>query len=103
MIYVILLGAVVIFWLVALDRPVLKMTFKEGDLSSHKGKLPTAFAHHCKEIGRNTPFTGVVKVYMTRSGAKLKFSKQVPGKVQQRIRNVFPHQGFKSLGTQKAK
>jgi hypothetical protein len=78
------------------------MVFKDGDLQSHKGKLPSAFAHNCKEIGHRTPFNGVVKVYMTRSGAKLKFSKEVPAKVQQRIRNVFPHQGFKSFGTKKA-
>ncbi|HBK7584000.1 TPA: DUF3634 family protein, partial [Vibrio cholerae] len=33
-------------------------------------------------------------VYQQRTGAKLAFSKQVPKKIQQRIRNVFPHQGF---------
>ncbi|TOH24423.1 DUF3634 family protein, partial [Vibrio parahaemolyticus] len=27
---------------------------------------------------------------------RLVFSKDVPKKVQQRIRNVFPHQGFKT-------
>jgi len=43
-----------------------------------------------------TPFDGEMKVYSLRTGAKLVFNKQVPKKVQQRIRNVFPHQGFKS-------
>ncbi|TOO28476.1 DUF3634 family protein, partial [Vibrio parahaemolyticus] len=42
------------------------------------------------------PFTGELKVYNQRSGMRLVFSKDVPKKVQQRIRNVFPHQGFKA-------
>ncbi|WP_375753996.1 DUF3634 family protein [Vibrio sp. HN007] len=102
MMYVILVGAIVVIWLVAVDRPVLRMSFKNGELVSHKGNLPPAFGHNCKEIGHRTPFDGIVKVYMTRGGAKLKFSKEVPNKVQQRIRNVFPHQGFKSFGKKKA-
>ncbi|WED23175.1 DUF3634 family protein [Vibrio sp. JC009] len=102
MMYVILIGAAVVCWLVFIDRPVLKMTFKEGDLVKHQGRLPSGFAHNCKEIGHRTPFDGIVKVYMTRSGAKLNFSKDVPGKIQQRIRNVFPHQGFKTTKGKKA-
>lgn len=101
MMYVIIAGALVIFWLVAIDRPVLKMEFKEGKMTTHKGNLPHAFGHSCKEIAHKTPFTGTVKIYMTRTGPKLKFSKGISNKVQQRIRNVFPHQGFTSKGNKK--
>jgi hypothetical protein len=102
MLYVILIATALVIWLVAADRPVLKLEFKDGELVKHKGNLPHGFGHNCKEIGHKNPFTGVIKVYMTRSGAKLKFSKSVPSKTQQRIRNVFPHQGFKSHGKKKA-
>ena len=102
MLYVITVAALLILWLVAVDRPVLKLVFKDGELERSQGNLPQAFGHHCKEIGRRNPFSGTVKVYMTRTGAKLKFSKTVPNKTQQRIRNVFPHQGFKSKGNRRA-
>ncbi|MFC1237449.1 DUF3634 family protein [Vibrio sp. F74] len=102
MLYVVLVGALLVFWLVAIDRPKLKMEFKDGELISHKGELPHGFGHSCKEIAHKSPFSGTIKVYMTRSGAKLTFSKGISNKVQQRIRNVFPHQGFKSHGKKKA-
>ena len=102
MLYVIAIAALLILWLVAVDRPVLKLEFKDGELDKTRGNLPHAFGHHCKEIGRKNPFSGTVKVYMTRSGAKLKFSKTVPQKIQQRIRNVFPHQGFSSRSKKRA-
>ncbi len=103
MLYVVIVGALVVFWLVAVDRPSLKMDFKDGELTKHKGHLPSGFGHSCREIGKKYPFDGTVKVYMTRSGAKLTFSKGISHKIQQRIRNVFPHQGFKSKGTKKAR
>lgn len=102
MLYVVIVAALVIFWLVAIDRPILKMEFKQGELTNHKGNLPQGFASICKEIAHKSPFDGVIKVYSTRSGAKLTFSKTIPAKVQQRIRNVFPHQGFRSHGKRKA-
>ncbi|EGR0061349.1 DUF3634 family protein [Vibrio vulnificus] len=96
MLYVIIVAAIVIFWLVAIDRPVLKVSFKEGHIHLVKGNLPPSFRHNLVEIGEKTPFDGEMKVYSLRTGAKLVFNKQVPKKVQQRIRNVFSHQGFKS-------
>lgn len=98
MLYVILIAAVVIFWLVAVDRPVLRVKFKDGTITQVKGHFPPSFKHNVVEIGEVTPFDGELKVYHQRSGMKLVFSNQVPKKVQQRIRNVFPHQGFKSHG-----
>lgn len=102
MLYVIAAAAALILWLVVIDRPVLKLVFKDGELDKSQGKVPNAFGQNCKEIARRTPFSGTVKVYMTRSGAKVTFSKGVPHKVQQRIRNVFPHQGFRSKGKKRA-
>ncbi|MBH9738958.1 DUF3634 family protein [Vibrio navarrensis] len=96
MLYVIVIAAVLIFWLVAIDRPVLKISFKQGHINAVKGNLPPSFRHNLQEIGDRTPFDGELKVYSQRTGMKLVFSEQVPKKIQQRIRNVFPHQGFKS-------
>ena len=102
MMYVILIGAVLVFWLVAIDRPVLKVTFEKGQIAQFKGHMPPSFKHNLQEIGRNQSFDGELKVYAKRSGYNLKFSKQVPKSAQQRIRNVFPHNGFKSKGSKRA-
>jgi hypothetical protein len=101
MLYVILIAAIVIFWLVAVDRPVLKVTFNAGKISKVKGHFPAKFRHNVEEIASIVPFDGILKVYQQRSGAKLRFSEAVPKKVQQRIRNVFPHQGFKNTSSNK--
>ncbi|BCL69654.1 conserved hypothetical protein [Vibrio nigripulchritudo MADA3029] len=102
MLWLLLVAAVVIFWLVGVDRPKLKMEFKDGELSSHKGHLPAGFKHNCLEIAHKNPFSGVIKVYTTRNGARLTFTKSIPNKIQQRIRNVFPHQGFKNDSSKKS-
>lgn len=101
MLYVILIAAILVFWLVAVDRPVLKVAFVDGKISKEKGHFPPTFKHNVIDIAEHTPFSGELKVYQQRTGTKLVFSKQVPKKVQQRIRNVFPHQGFKSKGRKK--
>ncbi|KII75855.1 DUF3634 family protein [Vibrio renipiscarius] len=102
MIYVVIIAAILIFWLVAIDRPTLKVSFKAGHIESCKGHFPAKFKHNVLEIAENQPFDGEFKVYRQRTGHKLSFSKSVPKKVQQRIRNVFPHQGFASKGNKKA-
>ncbi|KOO03411.1 DUF3634 family protein [Vibrio nereis] len=102
MLYVILIAAAIIFWLVAVDRPVLKVKFEDGKIVKEKGHFPPTFRHNVTDIAEHTPFDGELKVYQQRTGTKLHFSKQVPKKVQQRIRNVFPHQGFRSKGTKKS-
>lgn len=94
MLYVILVAAIIIFWLVAVDRPVLVVTFKDGHIMKSKGLFPHTFKHNLVDIAQHEPFSGQLKVYQQRTGAKLTFTNQVPKKVQQRIRNVFPHQGF---------
>ncbi|MGF1755016.1 DUF3634 family protein [Vibrio makurazakiensis] len=102
MIYVIIAAAIIIFWLVGVDRPVLKLRFELGKIVDIKGHLPPSFKHNLVEIGDIVPFDGCLKVYSKRNGYTLKFSKEVPKNIQQRIRNVFPHQGFKSKGSKKA-
>lgn len=103
MIYVVLIAVVVVFWLVAIDRPVLKVSFQDGKITKEKGHFPPSFRHNVLEIAHRTPFDGELKVYQQRTGTKLVMSKQVPKSVQQRIRNVFPHQGFRSKGNKKAR
>ncbi len=102
MLYVVIVAAAVVFWLVAVDRPVLKVKFSEGKISQEKGHFPPTFRHNVADIAERTPFSGELKVYQQRTGVKLVMSKEVPKKVQQRIRNVFPHQGFKSSGKKKS-
>ena len=101
MLYVILIAAVVIFWLIVVDRPVLKVKFEKGHISKVKGHIPPSFKHNLQDIAEHAPFDGEMKVYNQRTGMRLAFSKEVPKKVQQRIRNVFPHQGFKSTKDKK--
>lgn len=102
MLWVLVVAAILIFWLVGVDRPRLKMEFKDGELLKVKGHLPATFKHNCLDIAHRQPFSGLIKVYSTRSGAKLTFSKTIPNKIQQRIRNVFPHQGFKNDSSKKS-
>ncbi|MFM2589929.1 DUF3634 family protein [Vibrio sp. TBV020] len=102
MLYVILVAAIIIFWLVAVDRPVLKVKFLKGKIVGEKGHFPPSFRYNVIEIGHKTPFSGELKVYQQRSGAKLVMSKDINKSVQQRIRNVFPFQGFRSKGNKKA-
>lgn len=101
MLYVIIIASIVIFWLVAVDRPILKVKFKSGQITATKGHFPPTFKHNVIDIAESTPFDGEMKIYHQRAGMKLLFSKEVPKKIQQRIRNVFPHQGFKSRGKSK--
>ncbi|PQJ46051.1 hypothetical protein BTO00_07965 [Vibrio campbellii] len=101
MLYVILIAAVVIFWLIVVDRPVLKVKFEKGHISKVKGHIPPSFKHNLQDIAEHAPFDGEMRVYNQRTGMRLAFSKEVPKKVQQRIRNVFPHQGFKSTKDKK--
>ncbi|MDA0147534.1 DUF3634 family protein [Vibrio sp. LaRot3] len=102
MVYVLVIAAIVIFWLVAIDRPVLKVSFKQGEIDKVKGHFPAKFRQNVTEICAKQAFDGELKVYMLRTGPKLVFSNQTPKKIQQRIRNVFPHQGFTSKGSKKA-
>lgn len=102
MLYVILVAAIIVFWLVAVDRPILKVKFHDGKIVAEKGHFPPSFRHNILEIAHKTPFSGELKVYRQRSGTKLVMSKGISKSVQQRIRNVFPFQGFRSKGNKKA-
>ncbi|SMY15519.1 DUF3634 family protein [Photobacterium aquimaris] len=88
--YVLLLAIVVVF-LVFKDRPVMVLEFKDGELIKSKGQVPTGFQKSCQEIAHKEPFSGRIKVYKTRFATKFDFSKTIPNKVKQRIKNVFPH------------
>lgn len=103
MLYVILVAAIIIFWLVAVDRPILLVQFKSGQITKHKGHFPATFRHNILDISKRTPFDGEVKVYQQRNGTKITFSKTIPKPTQQRIKNVFPHQSFSSNGRKRAR
>ncbi|WP_394152365.1 DUF3634 family protein [Vibrio maritimus] len=103
MLYVILVGAILVFWLVAIDRPSLVVKMDQGEITHTKGHLPPTFKHNLKEIVERDKTSGELKVYQTRSGMKLKFSKTISKNIQQRIRNIFPHQSFKSKGRKKSR
>ncbi|UJF18100.1 DUF3634 family protein [Vibrio sp. SS-MA-C1-2] len=91
MIYVILLAAVLLIIFFSIDRPIVKLIFKDGKLIKVKGKIAKGFIHDCQDIGLRKPFTGVIKVYKNRFTTKLNFSKSIPKNIQQRIRNAFPY------------
>ncbi|CAM3836769.1 hypothetical protein VA7868_02326 [Vibrio aerogenes CECT 7868] len=94
MIYVIISAALVIFWLLVVDRPVLYIQFKDHELAKVKGHLPPALKHNLSEICASTDFSGSMKAYQRSERIKLVFSSSVPKSVQQRIRNVFPFNSF---------
>ncbi|PMH46875.1 hypothetical protein BCU68_00195 [Vibrio sp. 10N.286.49.B3] len=103
MMYVIIFSAILLCWLFAFDKPTLRIKFKDGKIESFKGHLPPSFKHNLVELGRNTPFSGELKAYRQKSGTRIKFSKTIPNKIQQRIRNVFPHQAIKSSGKKRSR
>ncbi len=94
MLYVILVAAIIIFWLVAIDRPILVVSFKDGHLVRSKGHFPPTFKHNLIDIAQHEPFSGEIKVYQQGLEPSWRFRSKSRKKIQQRIRNVFPHQGF---------
>ena len=95
MMYVLVL-AIVVFWLVFKDRPIMKLVFKEGELMHSKGTIPHGFLIGAKDIAHKSPFSGTVKVYKTRFVTKIVCSKSISSKVKQQLNNVYPHQGGSS-------
>ncbi len=89
MLYVILIAAVVIFWLIAVDRPVLKVKFEQGQISKVKGHIPPSFKHNLQDIAEHSPFDGEMKVYNQRTGMRLTFSKDVPKKFNNALETFF--------------
>lgn len=61
MLYVILVAAIIIFWLVAIDRPILVVSFKDGHLVRSKGHFPPTFKHNLIDIAQHEPFSGKLR------------------------------------------
>ncbi|MDD1780671.1 DUF3634 family protein [Enterovibrio sp. ZSDZ35] len=94
--YFLLASFIALFIFIAIDRPIVFIQFKDGELVKKKGKIPHGFLNDCTEINKRTPFNGTIKVYRNRfNPAKLVLSKNIDHKIQQRIKNVFPHKSFK--------
>ncbi len=94
MLYVILAAAAVIFWLVAVDRPILRVKFKDGVVAQVKGHFPPSFKHNVTEIAEKTDLSGELKVYQQRTGVKLVFSKDVPKKITTAYSQCFSSSGI---------
>ncbi|GAD81396.1 DUF3634 family protein [Vibrio ezurae] len=90
MLYVMLIAAALIFAIVLYDKPKMKLVFKDGQVSSHSGKVDKMFLHKCKEIVKQHPFDGTVKVYQSRKQYRVKFSKGVPNKTRHTLRSALP-------------
>ncbi|OOE43624.1 MULTISPECIES: DUF3634 family protein [Salinivibrio] len=94
--YFLLISFAIFLAFMLIDRPLIVIAFKDGQLVRHKGKVPKGFLHDCQDIAKRHPFTGTVKVYSNRfKPAKVVMSRSVDNRIQQRIKNVFPHQSFK--------
>ncbi|OEE65786.1 hypothetical protein A1OO_08220 [Enterovibrio norvegicus FF-33] len=87
---------IALFVFIAIDRPILLIKFKDGEIIKTRGKIPHGLLHDCAEIAKRNPITGTVEVYRNRfKPVKLVISKSIDNKAQQRIRNVFPYKSFK--------
>ncbi|CAH0533482.1 hypothetical protein VST7929_01352 [Vibrio stylophorae] len=90
MIWYVLIATLVIFGYLLYDRPVLKLTYRDGQRVGIKGSDYAGFVKDCDAIAEKKPFSGVVRVYRTRVNIKLAFSKGISSQMRQRIHNVFP-------------
>ncbi len=88
--YVLIL-AIAVFILVFLDRPIWRLSFKDGVLISHKGNIPHGFLKESQLIAKRAPFSGTVKVYKNRFKTRLVTSKSVPKKIKQQLHQHLPH------------
>ncbi|CAM4255217.1 DUF3634 family protein [Vibrio neonatus] len=91
MLYVILVAAALIFAIILYDKPKMKLVFKDGEVSSHSAGIDKTFLHRCKDIAKQHPFNGTVKIYKTRKQFRVKFSKNVPNKTRHILRNALPN------------
>jgi hypothetical protein len=96
------IAAIVIFLMVFIDRPNKKFVFKSGELVAKKGQIGSKLLHDFKEIAERNEVTGTIKIYQRKSNDKIVISKSVPNKIQQRFRNVYPHQVAKTKGKRRA-
>lgn len=72
---------------------LFEMHFKDGRMTSHKGKIPERFEKDCRAIAKSNKLTCTVRG--ERCGdVRLHVSANVSDELTQRIRNVFPFEYF---------
>ncbi|MCE9677894.1 DUF3634 family protein [Shewanella sp. AS1] len=92
----ILVGLVLIYKLIFSGKrgvTLFEMQFKEGRLTSHKGKIPEKFQRECKAIAKTEKLTCVVRAEKAGS-VRLHVSANVGDSITQRIRNQFPFEYY---------
>ncbi|MCL2919895.1 DUF3634 family protein [Shewanella litorisediminis] len=68
---------------------LFEMHFKEGRMTSHKGKIPEKFERECRNLAKAEKLTCTIRA--ERLGdVRLHISANVPDNLTQRIRNLFP-------------
>ncbi|GIU12185.1 MULTISPECIES: DUF3634 family protein [unclassified Shewanella] len=72
---------------------IFEMHFKDGRLTSHKGKIPEKFAKDCRAIAKSDKLTCTVRAEKL-NGVRLHISANVSDALTQRIRNVFPFEYY---------
>ncbi|MCG9695865.1 DUF3634 family protein [Shewanella sp. Isolate11] len=88
----IVIGLVVIYKLIFSGKKGLtlfEMHFKQGRMTSHKGKIPEKFERECRGIAKSEKLTCVVRAEKAGS-VRLHVSANVGDAITQRIRNQFP-------------
>jgi hypothetical protein len=81
----------VIVVLVIVKRPIASLHFVEGQLTTQSGTLTLGFINDVKDIASRSHLTGTIKVVKYKGSHALRFSHQIPENIQQRIRNIYPH------------
>ncbi|AZQ11614.1 MULTISPECIES: DUF3634 family protein [Shewanella] len=68
---------------------LFEIHFKDGRMTSHKGKIPEKFERECRQLAKSEKLTGTIRA--ERAGdVRLHISANVADSVAQRIRNLFP-------------
>ncbi len=73
----------------ARQRPRFIVTIQDGKVRSTYGHSPPSFMHEAEFLCREAGLTsGVIKGYSRNGHLVLSFSENVPGSLQQRLRNA---------------
>ncbi|QIR15326.1 DUF3634 family protein [Shewanella aestuarii] len=72
---------------------LFEMHFKNGKLTSHKGKIPEKFERECKQIAKHEKLTCTIRAEKNNS-VRLHVSANVNDNLTQQIRNVFPFEYY---------
>lgn len=68
---------------------LFEIHFKDGRMTSHKGKIPEKFERECRQLAKAEKLTGTIRAEKAGE-VRLHISANVPEHLTQRIRNQFP-------------